>query len=523
MDGLVAMQHAFGTEGFDPQIRPDLIPLPIGQALFHQVLRKGYSIICVLDGLDQLESSTHHRRRFMQLFDSAINLTNSQGNLGIAIVSVTRTNTYNSFPDITLKPNQYISGETIVKQILPIDFNAIVQRRIEFLRDNVPMLAKGGTGWSLNDWPSHLDKFLEFLKSSQQDAHIENPMYAFGDNRRAQMQVVQLQYFDFLRQEGTQSYLFLESLVLAGQRFPPRNYRHTLTSKGNWRSEFIGTTAFDNHLLPSVFTFPYIEFESLGGHPHQIPNSEGVLLGIRVLQILAANESLVKDLLSNRSHITAKAMSDILFTLFSYPRELTMTLINQFAENEFLGLGGLDFPLYLEPTRQCLYMMPKSVYTLRQFLYDIAYLNLCTMRVPLAFRKDKRTPNFFIQACLDEAINPTINWDLNVSESLVQWAAAKIINSCSMFRLLSRINKVQKQRYRNQLQFLDQQQKQIAMHAERGQEGIFDGMFKFPEKMHIQLLQQIDAMVRSIEEDDPRATEVILRLVEDYWSYWGTK
>lgn len=521
MDELVNMQYAFGTKGVDPQISPALVPRPIGEALFHLVLQKGYSVICVLDGLDRLESSAHHKRRFQQLFDAAVNLTNSQGNLGIAIVSVTRTNTLNTFPDISRRPNQYISGETQAFKVFPVDPDAIVQRRIEFLRDNVRQLAKG-QAWSIEDWPGHLDRFLAFLKNplDNSDGVL---LRAFGDNRRAQMQVVQLRYYDFTMQETGRSYLFLESLVLAGQRFPPRAYRYMLTAKGNWRLQFVGATAFDNHLLPSGFTFPYIEWELHGGHPPQIPHLEGVLLGLRLLQILNANENLMNSPSSDVDRMTAKEMSDILFTLFGYSRELIMHFIKQFEEFELLSLGGPDFPVYLESTRQHLLMLPKGQHTLRQFLYDIAYLNLCAMRVPIAFHNTDSRYAFFMPASLDIIIDPDPNWDLNVGESLVQWVTAKIINSCAMFRLLSDINRFQEQRYRSQLELLDQRQRRIAQQAKHGQEGVVSGMFKFSERLRTQIPLQIEAMVHSIENDDRRATEVVLRLVKEYWSYWGSK
>jgi len=524
MDELVSMQHAFGTKGVDPHISPTLVPMPIGQALFQLVLQKGYSIICVLDGLDRLESSPYHKRRFQQLFDAASTLINSQAGLGIVIVSVTRTNTFNTFPDIFRRPNPYMSGETTIRQIFPVELEAIVQRRIQFLRDDVRQFVKKSGCWSLEDWPDHLDKFLHFLKNPQQDTSGDIYLRAFGDNRRAQMQVVQLRYYDFLKQESKRPYLFLESLVLAGQRFPPKSYRYMLTSKGeNWRSEFVGATAFDNHLLPSVFTFPYIGWELHSGHPPHMPHPEGVLLGLRLLQILSANEYLVNSPALGADRMTAKEMSDTLSILFGYSKDLTKFLIEQFAECEFLSLGGSNFPVYLESTRLYLYMMPKGWHIIKQFLYDIAYLNLCAMRVPLTPHDPESCQNFFIPASLDITIDPDPNWDLTVSESLLQWVVAKIINSCAMFRLLSDINRFQEQQYRSQLQRVDQRQKRIAQQAELGQEGVVDGMFKFPERLRAQIPLQIEAMVRSIENGDQRATEVVLRLVKDYWSYWGSK
>ncbi len=520
-DALIDMANAFGKRDQDPPVNPDLVPQVLAREAFHLALGHGYCVVCVLDGLDQLENSAYQRRRFEQLFDAAQGLASSLGNAGLALASVTRTNTLNTLPDLARKPSAYVTQDRTIKKVYPVDIDAIVGTRVRFLRDHVRTVA-AQERWLLDDWPEHLDDFVAFLSASEDDRSAGVSLQMFGDNRRAQVQVVQLRYYDFLEREKLPRYLFVESLVLSGRRFPPKPYRLSMTRGGGWRPEFLGGTWYDHHLLPSVFSFPYVDWDPNAAQSVPVPQRHGPLWGIRLLQVINASERLHDTPGSWVDYMTVGECSQILNVLFSYPPDLTGELINRFKEFGLLGLEGRDFPHHRSTDRLQLRLKPKAHYVLRRFLYDIAYLHLCAMRLPLKGHQNHRT-SYFIPAGLGVLVDPepSYTWELGVSQTLIRWVTAKTINSCAMWRLLSAINIVQQESYTSRLQMLEPRLRQIANEAERGQPQPIDGMFSFPDRLKRQIIAQIRGMMESIAKDDPNAIGYIGGLIERYWLRWA--
>ena len=267
-----------------------------------------------------------------------------------------------------------------------------------------------------------------------------------------------------------------------------------------------------------MFCFPYIEWEKTAVSPLPIPHPEGILWGVRLLQILEAAEQMITTgIITDR--MTVREISGLLEVLFNYPRRQSHTLIEMFSQAEFLSIGPHDGHIHGDIARQQPHLLPKGRYVISRFIYDIAYLNLCAMRVPLRRVDDADIDLYFIPASLEALNKPTPNWDIRVPENLVRWIASKIINSCALLRLVDDINALQRERYSGVFDNRSLNSRQVEFLRAFATTGNHREMFNFSHKIRLAILAQIRAAVGSLQNDDPRALDEIERLLVQYLSY----
>jgi hypothetical protein len=343
----------------------------------------------------------------------------------------------------------------------------------------------------------------------------------FYTNRRAQVQAIKLRYLDFLHETKDKTYPFLESLILSGQRYPENPYRYALTASGNWVKEFVKNSDIDNYFLPSIFCFPYIDWHQHHGNQPVIPNNQGVVWGLRLLQIVAAADRLFHSD-PNFNRLTVKELCDILYDLFSYPRNESSFQIDSFTEYGYIALDGQDFPVYRQPYRLNIKMLPKSQYLLSNIMYDITYLNLSSMIIPLASSAIDTEPPFLVAASLETEKNPKSFWRYDVSQSLVQWVAAKITNSIALSQLCSSIAKEQKITYHSSSVLLRNRSarwNRLLNELEVGRNGI-EGIFEYEQTVRGKIKIQTDQLIESIYFQDPNALIEIENLVTSFFDSW---
>ena len=107
------------------------------------------------------------------------------------------------------------------------------------------------------------------------------------------------------------------------------------------------------------------------------------------------------------------------------------------SENEVISLDGI--PLSIKRiNRYAIEPMPKLKQLLDNFVFDLSYLNMCAMRVPLPMKIASN--NKFIKA-------------LNIEDCPIdEWIASKIFNGINFFRLINEINRIEEE---NIIQTLD--------------------------------------------------------------------
>jgi len=496
----------------DIPIRADLVPEQLGFETFHMARDEGYSIVIVLDGLDRLEATLAAAERFKDLYLEAMQIAHRSDSLGALLVLVTRTDTVN-MPVLSPVFTRVADKR---KGLCAITFDNIFEARLAFIRDRVPRIA-GRQGWRMDDWPRHLDQFSDFLKERDIELRRSEALEAFGQNRRAQMQVVQMTYLDYLAQERERPYLIVEALVKAGCFFPPRHYFYR-TSENHLKHEDRKegrNTVFDNHLLPPIFTYPYVDYTP-AVESGLIPRDDYMLLGLRLLQLIHAHETRLLSRTTPTERLTLKVLVGLCSQLFDYPRELVLAMLQEYQQYEFVHLGSMDFPTPTVADALAVYSTSKTDYMLRHFMFDIAYLNLSAMRLPLATRVVSSDPPFIRAATPDSHLLDRHMSGSKRRELLLEWIFIKIANTTALFRLLQSLNEQQETTLGSRLSDVEGDYKQTVKGAMEGDNRV-PGMFSFPDKMKRSIMQQSGLILKSIDESGQRRVAKMLRT---YWDGW---
>src|SRR5262245_1530666 len=139
------------------------------------------------------------------------------GSLGMAVVSVTRDDTLQRIETINqpmLHP--FLHGSMSRWKIEPVPLEKVLDQRITFLESRIPSIARDYE-WKMDDWSTHFAGVKACVAEVRQNGG--EGVQLFGDNRRAQMQTMQLRYENTIR---AANYLLIEDLILAGQSYPPK-------------------------------------------------------------------------------------------------------------------------------------------------------------------------------------------------------------------------------------------------------------------------------------------------------------
>ncbi len=504
LNSIIGMKQVFYDFKRDEPVTPELVPLPLGREVVTIAQSFGYSFVVVLDGLDCLEITQGAKDKFEELTRQAFELIESNELIGMTFVAVARTNTLNSLSNTEVDPYRLSQGSA--KQLDNVELQNILQKRLAHIEKEVQEIATTKyQDWNLTDWPAHLLEFQAFLhRDDGEIKYIDRLEKVLGANKRAQMNVIQLNYYDFLRAKREQPYQLIESLVKSGRRFPPKHY----TYKKDGEGKLVATghrPHFDSRFFPTILVFPYVASES---HPKSIPTKEGMLMGIRCLQLVSAHDSIHIETL--KSPLLVSELAELCNKLFGYPEELVMALVLEYTEFELFRLRGKFFPIPSSPERYEIIPLPKMNYLLNQFLHDIAYLNLSAMRLPLSVSVFKNFgPYPFISAA---------TFDDPHKDDLLHWIGIKILNAIAVHRLIKQINNEQQQRYAMGLSCITNRRlQQTAVKAKQ------KGMFSIAEQMQIKIKEQIRSAISNLQHEiENRKSDISIleKLVQGYIDVW---
>lgn len=512
-DSLLQMKQVFYREKDvkrDEPISPELVPKNLGRELYQEALSLKYGFIIVFDGLDRLEVTPHHTDKFNKIMEQVFKIALETSASGWILLAVMRTNTKAHIAKIG--PRIYLPLLQNSKEIRAVDVFKIVETRATFIKSRLEKILhhfKEDDDANKIDWATHIDNFLDNL---YEDPDIHNLLDMFPENRRAQMQIAQLKYFEYLQVGKQRPYLLIESIVKAGRQYPPRHYDYILTSQNHLERVLRQTIfIFDNHFMPSLFNFPYPEHIK-DSRNQVLPCQNGMLVGLRILQLLYTHWKL-KQTDKTVDELYISDMIELCELLFNYPREIVINLIEEYHECEFLEIKADQNdqqPLTIDHFQ--LGLMPKSLTLLEHFLFDIAYLNLAAMRIPLSKDVLKGPQPYFRVTSLDP-LNRFNLYEFG-KNMLVQWVSGKIINSIGVYWLFNFINTEQETRYLKQHQLLEPSLKKIAKVAFYGQNKI-PGIFTLPIQLRSKILEQIGRISETFDYKE----DVIL-ILKAHFKFW---
>jgi hypothetical protein len=263
---------------------------------------------------------------------------------------------------------------------------------------------------------------------------------------------------------------------------------YSFDSAGKFSRGLGWETNIDNLFFPSILCYPYVLKPDKVSEFVEPPFSTGSILGIRILQLLAAHSVRVQNK-ESPSLLSVKEVQEICRILFNYPSDLVKCTIEAYHEFEFLELQNHTF--YHNASAALIREMPKLWWVIQEFLYNIAYLNLCSLRAPLS-NKVLGGDNPFIRAATLEPRTENVA-DEDWHQRTVQWVGSKILNSISVYHLLSAINASQCKLANSRLNELDPRLRATVQKAIEGHEGV-QGMFDFPKKTKLAIIEQTNAI-----------------------------
>ncbi|MBI4964208.1 MAG: hypothetical protein HY913_13095 [Desulfomonile tiedjei] len=499
------MQAEEAPESADPEIVPKLI----GRRVFEHAMAKGYAFILVLDGVDRLEALPYHKQRYQKVKRGLRQLLAGVNNLGCPIVGVARTDTLRDLSATRGSfPSNYFEA-----RLRAVNFKRIVERRINYISGEMKELSKLPEYSNLGDWQAHLNEFLDYLKRRNREGKSWYQVLdgIHPDNNRAKVNALLVLHYEFARVEENKSYLLLESLLRGGYEFPRAHYVYKLKRDG--LLERTGSNnRFETNLLPNIFTFP---FTSTGQGVTFPTDGHGLLAGLRILQLAAATERLRKGKQKPPLPIAADLIA-LCKILFEYEEELLLNLIEEYGEFEIFYLGGMHYDQPSHRSRWTIKCSLKLDILLSDLIYDVAYLNLCSMCTPLERKRVPWNKNPFLQASSVK------------SDGVEEWVLCKITNAVSFFRLIKSVNEYQEKRCQKTSKALDEDQRKVyeeaRNHLTRGVDGLsLHGLFSFTATMQASILKQCQTILDPSEPTLPLSIgSNLLKRLDNYERAWAT-
>lgn len=506
LDAWIRMKDVFWGRATEQPLTETLVSEHVARYLFQYFLRQGFKFIVILDGFDKLEATHIASNKFQYLIQSVLHLGSSTEPIGFPLVVVMRTNTLRSF---TLGTTYRRFPNTQTFCLGTPELTEIIEKRIVYLTREIKNLAIA-RGWPTDDWPKHLEHFVDFLKSSDDGRnYLDTLNNVFNLNRRAQLQVVQLAYFDYigiLQQEkriGDKQYRLVEAMCKVGYRYPPRHYQYT-SRRGKIERDVGDDLGFDNRFLPSMFSYPVVD----NGDENDFRYTDfDVLMFLRVTQFVRSHDR--NGHATSEQDLAVYEVMNFMEWMFGYDRELVKKLIAELIEFEIIFAYGGYSEFERDLSNMRIGSLPKLYYVLDRYINDIAYLALSLMRAPIG-------P--FVQS---EAQFVAIS-HADEGADLEHWIATKCLNAISAFRLMRDLNQLQKAQFQMNLPVVQSKKKR---YPDLLQWFMASNPFEFDAQMKSNLFQELSALlatpIGSVGQGTaPIEIPSIVQAIESYRRVW---
>ena len=373
-------------------------------------------------------------------------------------------------------------GRTIefyTRTVEQVSFEAITRKRIDFLIQELPKKAEQQK-WLQRDWTSYMKNYENYLfrehDANDLTQYVDKVHSFFGQNHRAKVQLAQLTYYDFLRKEKFQKhYTLVERMCKGGFKYPMKPI-YAVDQAG--MIKFSNERIYDNVFLPNIFHFPYCVGQEMEKKGHA---GTCVLAGVRIMQIMRVASSIRKEANKDPA-VNCGEITRLLSDVFLYDEILLSNMILLYSDYEIIAMGGIPFTTS-EVKNYSLSPMPKLDRILDMLMSDVAYLNMCAMRLPLRQHYISEE-HFFFALCLEDI-------DLSL------WSARQIHNALNLFRILREVNSVEKKQVNNRLSQITNYKHRRMMYRAMHQYALFEFC---SDKVRDKLIDQVMAIEKKIPE-----------------------
>ncbi len=505
---LLKLKQIFQNQTETEPISKGLVPDVFGRYLFDFLQRNNISVIFVLDGCDKIEALVHQEKKFQWLCSAIDAISNTSSEPNTTILLVTRTQ---NLP--VIKESSRQGGGSIprshFKSLKPVSFENILEKRFQYLEREIEQIASlSKLEWDSSISLNHLNNFRNYLLERSRVYKFEffdaiDKVY--DSNIRAKTQSIQTMYCEFLLDKGLKHYTIIESLCRAGRAFPPKPYRYEINNGVLQR--YPGEQVFDNHFLPNIFTFPTVNCKPLC-EVEFLFDSIPFLAGLRISQILdnfyAYKNSTEKGNVKKPvNFLTVDDICCIASSMFGYQQDLIVKMIEEFGEYELFRLGGVGLRFAFNTKFYKPQQMPKIKYILSHLIYDISYLNMCSIRTMI--------PSCFLSKNEFFSAKDYFKVPLRV------WVASKIKNAISIYQLINYYNKLDLLNKNNGLSNLGSKKHKLIMQ--------YNDIYSFILVIKQSIIRQCNSILNEIENRSEFSDlEYILKQLTDHENnFWVQK
>lgn len=492
----------------------------IARHLVDQIIKRDFSFIYIIDGLDRLDITPRQEYKIRNVHKRLATLVDRDTLLGGCYVLVTRTESLiRMISELDLSFSKQAPPTKIPKQILPASFDSIVETRLDFLANKLPKILQAKIlqdrwpeRYRETDWAAHMMDFKNHLINLAEEQDLSmfytrlNDLY--GVNQRAKIHLLQLCYHNYLKYTGhSQRYKLVETMCKGGFKYPPRIIQYQYDNDKKDLVPELSNKIFDNVFLPTLFDFP----TALGMRWKKVPYAQTYILAkVRSIQMLRAIAMAQRSSSNKVPTIAAIKLINIL-KFFGYEESMIHKIVEELSEYGIIATQGsaLQTPsryenLQLECTPKLNAILGGSLSGSKGLLVDIAYLNICAMRLPLnrdlLIDPHRKVP--FIKAhTLDkDKIEPT---------EIRKWTIWKIINTISLVRIIRKANKHE----HNKIRGKTRKPKELSEN--------FDLIFSLPSEMKINVTRQAQNIIKEMElRKDFLSLNELVKALNQYEQVW---
>ncbi len=461
--------------------------------MYHVLRKHKIKVIYIIDNIDLLDKSEIRLKKLNNYLNQIKKtfLSNLREN-GVFILTY-RSNLHNYLTSAISSSAKVISPKFY--RLNTYSFDDIFHQKVEMIKERVSILGKPDRrNWNLLDWPEQIDDFYYFIQEHSEFDSIDDFLIFlesyYHSNNRSKTQIIQLLYQSFvLSRRSKNKYRVIEYLFLSGYRFTPKVFHYSIKNDQIFLEK--AEKIYDNIFIPNLFSYPYVS----NAEKIILPISQSYLLiKIRLIQLLLG--------VSNNEEETSNIISidDVLLYLegiYKYDKQIILSSLDEFCELEFVELNKKDGGFIASRTKE-VRIKPKlksyfhSLFSDKagsitgnvlnfNLFNDIAYLNLCSMRLNISEPYYRVNP----------IIKP-ISYDL-ISQShdkTLDWLQWKIINSFSLVKYIYEIEK------------FEDQNCILPTNLSSRLESIYINRSNYANALTEKIVEQIAIVLKSIDEKD---------------------
>lgn len=415
-------------QSVEPLFSPESFPEDLCQECFNFVLAAGFGVVVAVDGLDLLDFIPEAEERYNNLLDGCEQLNASHEKVAATYVFVVR-NTSTTMLNRLLTQSPFQKCAPAMYEVCLPSLDSIVAARLSYLRQAVPAQLPQLTGslagpeQTKEYWWRHLEGFREYL-DTRIGAQLDG-LNLFGANLRCAMQVIQTKYHLYLDEAVRHSYLLTEVLTTRGKSIPTQPYSYKIVGNQLERS-LASSTLYDSHFLPSLFAPPVVILDATieDNLCDALSPAKHLLVSLRILQLLDAQ---TKGATPDVSDVCVQVLVSFLEKYFSYSPMIVVAAIEELVLYECAIFVDAERVRTGDTIARRVALTPKGRTLYRDYLFDLSYLALAGMLVPIA---DAASENSFFTACTP--------FD---SDKTTLWISVKLRNSLSLLRLIEFVNR----------------------------------------------------------------------------------